>query len=105
MNTHETMLTNDPVLTSQIANKGFAILDALFQEKGWHLIKNEMNWITYTIHGNECAYFDIKILPDKIVTSVPVKNSAYQYVTSFKGYYEASEYVEQKLMDFVESMN
>ena len=105
MNTHETMLTNDPVLTSQIANKGFAILDALFHEKGWHLIKNEMNWITYTIRGNECAYFDIKILPDKIVASVPVKNSTYQYVTSFTCYYEASEYVEQKLMDFIACAN
>jgi len=102
MNTHDNMLSTDPVLNSTIANKGFAILDATFKEKGWNLIKNEINWISYTKFGNECTFFDIKLLPDKVVVSVPIKNSTYQYVTSFKGYYEASEFVEQKLIDYIE---
>lgn len=100
MNTNVNMLSSDPILNSTIINKGFAILDATFKERGWHIIKNEPNWISYGKLTDETSYFDIKILPDKIVVSVPMKNSSYQYVTSFKSYYEASEYVEQRLIDY-----
>lgn len=102
MNTHHNMLSVDPILNSNINNKGFAILDATFKEKGWHLVKNEINWISYTKFGDECSFFDIKILPDKIVVSVPIKNSSYQYITNFKSYFEATEYMEQKLIDYSE---
>jgi len=101
MNTNDNMLSNDPVLNSTIVNKGFAILHETFKERGWHLIKNEVNWISYSKVSDESSYFDIKILADKIVVSVPIKNSSYQYVTSFKGYYEASEYLEQRLFDYM----
>jgi hypothetical protein len=102
MNTRDNMLLTDSATSSNIINKGFDILDATFKEKGWHLIKNEINWITYTKFGDESTFFDIKILPETIIVSVPIKNSSYQYVTSFKGYYEASEYVEQKLLVYNE---
>ena len=95
------MLTTDNILNSTIMNKGFAILDSKFKENGWHLVKNELNWISYTKFGDECTYFDIKILPDKIVVCIPIKNSSYQYITSFNGYYEASEYIEQKFFDYI----
>ena len=101
MNTNDIMLSNDPILNSEIKNKGFAILDAIFKQNGWNLIKNEFSWICYTKFGDETSYFDIKIAPDKIIASVPIKNSSYQYVTQFKGYFEASEYVEQKLFDYI----
>lgn len=101
MNTNDNMLSNDPILNSEIKNKGFAILDSTFKQHQWHLIKNEFNWICYTKFSDETSYFDIKILQDKIVVSVPIKNSSYQYVTNFKSYYEASEYVEQKLNDYI----
>lgn len=100
MNTNDNMLSNDPVLNSQIKNKGFAILDSIFKQHGWHLVKNELNWICYTKFSDETSFFDMKILQDKIIVSVPIKNSAYQYVTNFKGYYEASEYIQQKLIDY-----
>lgn len=102
MNTHDNMMSSDPVLNSNIVNKGFAILDVTFKQKGWHLIKNEPNWICYSKFSDESSYFDIRIIPDKIIVSVPMKNSSYQYVTTFKGYYEASEYLEQKLRDYTE---
>jgi hypothetical protein len=92
------MLSNE---TTIIVNKGFSILDTIFKEKGWHLIKNQSNWICYSKFGDETSRFDIKILPDKIIVSVPIKNSSYQYVTSFKSYYEASEYVEQRFLDYI----
>jgi hypothetical protein len=101
MNTNDNMLLNDSILNSQIKNKGFAILDSTFKQHQWHLIKNELNWICYTKFGIETNSFDIKILPDKIIVSVPIKNSSYQYVTNFKSYFEASEYIEQKFFDYI----
>ena len=101
MNTNDNMLLNDSILNSQIKNKGFAILDSTFKQHQWHLIKNELNWICYTKFGIETNSFDIKILPDKIIVSVPIKNSSYQYVTNFKSYIEASEYIEQKFFDYI----
>lgn len=98
MNTN--VISNDPILNSEIKNKGFAILDAMFKENGWHLAKNEMNWINYSKFGDETSYFDIKIANDKIIVSVPLKQSIFQYVTTFKSYYEASEYIEQKFFDY-----
>jgi hypothetical protein len=101
MNANHNMLSNDSILNSDIKNKGFAILDTLFKERGWHLVKNEINWINYTKFGDESTYFDIKISNDKIIVSVPIKNSIYQFVTTFKSYYEASEFIEQKLYDYI----
>lgn len=83
--------------TSEIKNKGFLILDELFKEKGWKMIKNEMNWICYTKFGNETDVFDIKIDPTKIHVSVPLKNSPFNFVTSFTDYFNASEYIESHL--------
>lgn len=101
MNTQDTMLTSDPVLCSTVVNKGFAIVDALFKEYGWTLVTNEMVWIAYTKPGDETSFFDIKVLADKIRVSVPIKHSAYQFATTFTEYYEASEYLEQKLRDYM----
>lgn len=97
MNTNDNMLSSE---ISDIKNKGFAILDTIFRKNGWHLVKNEINWIYYTKFGDETSFFDIKILPDKIIASVPIKNSSYQYTTMFKSYYDASEYIEQKIYDY-----
>ena len=102
MNSPDIMLLNDPILNSDIKNKGFVILDEMFKKHGWHMVKNEPNWINYTKFGDETSCFDIKIATDKIIVSVPIKNSIYQFVTTFKGYYEASEYVEQKFLDYIQ---
>lgn len=99
MNTNNKILLNQP--NSDLVNKGFILLDELFKSHGWHLFKNENNWISYTKIGNETSFFDLKISPDSIIVSVPLKNSIYQYVTTFKSYYDASEYVEQRFYDFI----
>ena len=101
MNTNDNMLLNDPVINSEIKNKGFAILDEMFKTHGWYMQNNEFNWINYTKFGDETSCFDIKITKDKIIVSVPIKNSIYQFVTSFDSYYLASEYIEQKLLDYI----
>lgn len=98
MNANDNMLLNE---YTEIKNKGFAILDETFKQHGWHLQKNEINWINYTKFGDESSYFDIKVTTDKIIVSVPLKNSIYQFLTTFKSYYEASEYIEQKFYEYI----
>ena len=102
MNSNDNMMSNHSQLHLQtdLKNKGFAIVGSLLKEHGWNLVKNESNWICFTKFGDETSFFDIKILADKIVVTVPIKNSAYQYTTSFKSYYDASEYIEQRLLDY-----
>jgi hypothetical protein len=76
-------------------------LNNIFKENGWHIIKNELNWICYTKFGNETDIFDIKIAEKNINVAIPIKNSPFQFTTSFKDYYTASEYVEERFFDFI----
>ena len=101
MNTNDNMLSNNYIKESELVNKGFAIIDALFKQNGWHVVKNENNWISYTKFGDETSHFDIKILTNLVVVSIPIKNSNIQYTTSFNNYYDASEYVEQRFFDYI----
>jgi len=98
MNTNDHMLSN--IINDKIKNKGFLLLDSLFKENGWHLTKNEMELIEYTKFGYELDFFQIKINKQNIHVSVPIKNSPYQYKTTFDSYFEASEYVEKKFNEF-----
>jgi hypothetical protein len=85
----------------KLKNKGFLIIDSIFKENKWDLIHNEMNHISYSKFGYETTCFDIKIFTNKIVVSIPIKHSIYQYVTSFKNCYDASEYLEQRFRDYI----
>lgn len=84
-----------------IKNHGFSVINDLFMEHGWKLVRNEFERVTYTKIGYETDVFDLMAEKDKILVSVPVKNSAYQYSTSFKTYWEAIEYVEKRFNDFI----
>lgn len=101
MNCNDDMLsiqnTNDD---SVIKNKGFSPLCSMFKENGWHMTKNEMDWICFTKKGYETEYFEIKLDSTTIYVSIPIKNSIYQYTTSFKDYYNAVEYIESRFTDF-----
>jgi hypothetical protein len=59
-----------------------------------------MNWICFSKPGFQTEYFEIKIDQSKIFVSIPIKNSLFQYKTSFKDYYSASEYIEERFKDF-----
>jgi len=100
MNTNDNMMSNDTGLNASIQNKGFVILNSTFKKYNWNLVKNDINWVCYTKLGDETSYFDFKILKDKIIVSVPIKNSSYQFVTNFNSYFEACEYAEEKLIDY-----
>lgn len=102
MTSSTNMLSCDSILNTELKNKGFSILDTVFKQHGWHLVKNEMNWICYTKFGQETDIFDIKIDQKMVHVSIPIKNSRFQYSTSFKDYFQASEYVEARLLDFID---
>ena len=69
------MLSNkDSLLNTEIKNKGFFLLDEMFKTNGWHMTKNEMNWICYTKTGNETEFFDIKLDQKKVYVNIPIKN-------------------------------
>jgi hypothetical protein len=99
MSSNDNMLTT-VTPTSEIKNKGFMLLDSLFKENGWHMTKNEMNLIEYTKQGHESDFFQIKLDQKNVYVSVPIKNSPYQYKTSFNNYFDASEYVEKRFKDY-----
>jgi hypothetical protein len=99
MNTNDNMLSTF-VTNVELKNKGFLLLDSLFKENGWHMTKNEMDLIEYTKLGDETNFFQIKVNQRNIHVSVPIKNSPYQYKTSFDSYFDASDYVEKRFNDF-----
>ena len=94
--------TQDIIFTTEIKNKGFALLDILFKNHGWQLSKNEMNFISYTKTGKETDAFYIEIGQKCIYVTVPLKNSTYSYTTSFTEYFLANEYIESRFYDFME---
>lgn len=50
--------------------------------------------------GFETEYFEIKHDSNRYFVSVPLKNSVYQYRTSFLYYDQALEYFESMLRDY-----
>lgn len=98
---NNTTTTNNYNINSTVLNKGFLIVDQLFKENGWHLSKNEMDWIIYSKFGHELDYFEIKLDQSNIYVSVPIKNSPFQFKTTFKDYFLATEYIEDKFKHFI----
>lgn len=88
------------ILSKKLKNKGLGILENQFESYGWILVKNEEDNIIYTKKYNETEYYEIKLLEKKIYVSSPLKNSVYQYKTSFNNYFDAIDYIENKLYDY-----
>ena len=61
MNTTSNMLSHPSSVFkhTDITNKGFILLDSLFKENGWHLIKNDSDWIIYSKFGFEGLFHTI----------------------------------------------
>jgi hypothetical protein len=77
-------------------------LNGVFKNHGWHIKQNDHDCLSYTKMGQETDIFEIKT--DKreqlIYVSVPVKNSPYQYRTTFHNLQHASDFVESRFYDF-----
>lgn len=104
MTAHNNNMLDSSMANKEIKNKGFLLLDAMFKEHGWHSVRNEMNWLCYSKMGYETDLFDIKIDKNSIHVSIPIKNSPFQYHTSFNDYFQASEYVEARFFDFIHEL-
>lgn len=100
MNANDNTVTTANI-NSDIKNKGFLLIDNLFKENDWIIKKNELDWIEYNKPGYELDIFQIKIDKTNIHVNIPIKNSRYQYKTSFNNYYDASEYIENRFKDFI----
>lgn len=101
MTTHNNIILDRSMTHKEIKNRGFLLLDAMFKQYGWHIVRNEMNWLCYSKVGYETDLFDIKIDKNSIHVSIPIKNSPFQYHTSFNDYFQASEYIETRFFDFI----
>jgi hypothetical protein len=84
----------------KLKNRGFSYLEDLFLIKEWKIFKNDFDHIVYMKPGNEMDYFEIKLTKTEVCVSIPVKNSKYQYATSFNNYFDASDYIEEHLALF-----
>jgi hypothetical protein len=92
----------DSISSNEIKNKGFVLLGDVFKKNGWSLAINELDQISFIQKGCELDSFDITIDKSNIYAHIPMKNSQYKYETSFTSYYDASEYIESRLNDFIE---
>jgi hypothetical protein len=88
--------------SNEIKNKGFVLLCDVFKKNDWSLVVNEFDKISFIQKGCELDSFDITIDKSNIYAHIPMKNSQYKFETSFTSYYDASEYIESRLNDFIE---
>jgi hypothetical protein len=90
---------------NKLKNGGLTILNDLFIKNDWTITVNLFNHICYSKIGFETESFEIKLDKTKIYVSIPLKNSPYQYKTSFNNYSSAFDYVEKRFLDFINDEN
>jgi hypothetical protein len=100
-------MMNDVTMLSEneySIKKEFATLDPLFKQHGWHISKNEANYLSYTTSGYETDVFEIKMVDSSktIRVSMPIRNSPFQFNTSFNNCFQASEYIESRFLEFID---
>ena len=102
----ETQLMNQNTIGEKqngntLVNEGFLFLDTLFRENDWYNFINESGHIAYTRAIYETEYFEIKLDRTKTYVSVPIKNSNYQYKTSFSNYSQALKYIKTYFKQYI----
>jgi hypothetical protein len=98
--TEQMEIEEETTLKSHIINEGFC-LDMIFIENGWYVSKNSTNCVSYSKLGQETDVFTIK-LHDKLITvSMPIKDSNYQFNTTFTDLSYACGYLENRFLDFI----
>jgi hypothetical protein len=70
-------------------------LDYLLSKQKWNLLINNEEHLLYVQTIDESSYIEVKKKHEEwIEVSVPVKNSQFQYKTTFKSEMPAYEYIE-----------
>ena len=71
----------------------------LIEQMGYQIVSTE-NMILCSKIGFETEFFELKLIENRYYVSVPLKNSVYQYKTSFLQYDEAICYMNHKFKDY-----
>ena len=95
INIYETLGTLFPS-----SDKTFFLLNSYFGQLSISKVNDDFDFSNLTEESID--FFDIKISQKAIHISIPLKNSSYQYNTLFSDYFQASEYVESRFLDFIE---
>ena len=101
MQEHGNMVTPQKT-TTKCKNISFACLEETFGQHNWSLQINELDHIVFKSPISDFDYYEIFVDKNKINVAIPLKNSTYKYKTSFNSYFQASEYIEMQLQDFLQ---
>lgn len=85
-------------------NKGFLDVHQNFTERGWNIKTNTKNILSYVKSVNVLDEFILNVDKTNISVIIPLPNSNIAYKTSFKNYFEASEYIISRMYDLEHSI-
>jgi hypothetical protein len=74
------------------------MLNKFFNSNNWYNDKtnnNDLYTINYRKNKIKNEYFEIKIVDTKLIVSIPIKNSIYQYQTTFNDCKDAISYLDK----------
>lgn len=71
----------------------------LIHEMGYQ-VETTQDMVVCSKFGFETEYFEIKYTENRYYVSVPLKNSVYQYKTSFAHFEQAWGYLETMMRDY-----
>jgi hypothetical protein len=97
-----TRITSEAIATT--VNKGFLQVAETFISKGWSIKTNTANTISFECSEDPRLVYDefkVSVESDKINVLIPMPNSNVAYCTWFKDYFSASEYMSNRLEDYI----
>ena len=82
-------------------NKGFIQVAEKFNNIGWDCVEDTQGSIIYVYHNYKYDEFKVRATKDEIEVVIPLPNSPVAYCTKFSSYFDASEYVQSRLDDYL----
>jgi len=86
-------------------NKGFKLIHNQFIDNNFELTRNEDTALIYSSKNNQYDEFLIRVEADQIVLSVPIVNSNIAFRSIHKTYWDASEFLQQHLENYVNNVS
>ena len=84
-----------------VKNVGFKQATETFTNAGWNLVENEKNRVTFKRPEDVYDEFKMRATDANIEVVIPMPNSPVAYCTRFSNYYEASDYIISRLIDYI----
>lgn len=95
---------NNKITTEVLKNKIFLDNHVYFVTNGWKLKENTITDIVYVHPNYPTDEFKVNINNKLIKITIPVLSSNYAYSTTFKSYYQASEYLQLHLKHYMDKI-